>query len=330
MTLLDRARAKFEPVSPKPMETMLYAVIGGFGLAFLIVMLRGFSDRRIRDPEEVPGLLGTNVVGVFPQLAGSQARTRIGRIVEEQPASLAAESIRSVRTAVTFALPNNGKGVICVTSSVSGEGKSTSASNLAYALAHAGRKTLLIDADLRKPGQHEIYGVGGAVGFGNVISGSASYRKAIDQNVAAGLDLLPAGDASGKAAELLESEDCREALERLRQEYDCIVLDSSPVLETAEARVLSSRADVTIFVMRLDVSTAPNAKRATGILRSVEANLLGVLLNGSKTKKGSKAYAEGISYGYAYGGARGLQPAGSDVRVAATDVKGDKGLEAWS
>ena len=89
-------------------------------------------------------------------------------------------------------------------------------------------------------------------------------------------------------------------LEILRKHYDCVVFDSPPILETSEARVIAKYVDATIFVMRLEVSTLPNARRAASILASVEANLLGVFLNGARAKKGG-AYAGGLSYGYGYG-----------------------------
>lgn len=349
---MGNARASSTPVYPNKLETMAYAVVLGLALGFGIVLLRGVRDRRIWTVEEVPELLGVSVLGVFPRMSGTSARTKVGRIIELEPGSLAAEAVRSVRTAASFGLPNDGRGIILVTSSVSNEGKSVTASNLALALAHAGRRTLLVDGDLRDPGQHDIFGVMGKVGMGDALGGSAPYKEGVSHNVAPNLDLLPAGNAIGKAAELVESPACRELLARIREDYDCVVLDSSPALETAETRVLASLADLVVFVMRLDVSTTPNARRALGILRSVGANVLGVMLNGYRTKRGAKSYAEGISYGYgSYGygsGSTGGAPAvrasqppardlesAPDVRVASTDggereEPPKRGLEAWS
>ena len=281
-------------------ETMLlYAFLGGLGAAAGIVLLRGMADRRLRDVEEIPATLGVSVLGVFPRLSKNQ-RGHVARTVEEHPGSVGAEAVRSVRTAATFALPENGKGLILVTSSVSGEGKSVSASNLAFAMAAAGRRTLLVDCDIRKAGQHEIYGVANEMGLGHLLFGSGSVKKAVVKNVASGLDLLPAGDSFGKAAELFESPRFVKLLEILRKHYDCVIFDSPPILETSEARVIAKHVDATIFVMRLEVSTLPNARRAASILASVEANLLGVFLNGARSKKGG-AYAGGLSYGYGYG-----------------------------
>ena len=298
LTLLESARAGSKPAFPEVEKTMIYALGGGAILAFGLVLLMGLSDRRVRDPEEVPRLLGTSVLGVLPELPYRSDRARIARSVEEDPHSLLAEAIRSVRTATAFAL-QDGRGVVLLTSASTGEGKSVCASNLAVALARAGKKTLLIDADLRRPTQHEIYSVPAGAGLAGLLSSGVPVKKAIVADVARGLDLLPAGDAHGKASELIEGRVLGELLTALRESYECIVVDAPPVLETSEARVLASLADVTVFVLRLDQSRAPNLKRAAGILRGVGARILGALPNGASSQRGAKAYAGGISYGQA-------------------------------
>ncbi len=318
--VIENARVGYLPVYPETEKmTLMAALIGAF-LGLSVVLVRGFIDRRIWSVEEVPNLLGADVVGVFPELL-TRKRPKVGRIVEEDPASVAAEAIRSLRTSCSFGLPDNGKGVIFVTSSVSGEGKSVVASNLAIALAQSGRKTLLVDADLRAPGQNEIFAVIGKRGLGDVLAGEEVCANAIVRSVTAdGMDLLPAGDASLGAAELVEGGACQQLFEQLRAEYDCVVVDSSPVLETAETRVLASLSNLTVFVMRMNRSTAPNSQRAVGILRSIGAEILGVMLNGAKTRRGAKAYAGGLTYGYGYGYGQYRAPGGprSDMQEVAS------------
>jgi len=293
--VIDYGRPSSEPASPDRVGMMVYAIMGGFGLAFGFVLLRSFTDRRIRGVEEVPRLLNVNVVGVMPHLKG-RARKRAGRITEDQPASSASEAVRNLRTAVNFALPKSGSGIVFVTSAVSGEGKSVTASNLAHALATGGRRTLLIDGDLRHPGLHDVYGVPNAVGLGHVMTRSTTIGKAIVQNVAAGLDLLPAGDSFGKPAELFEGETFPELLSYLRNRYDCLVIDSPPLLESSEARVIASEVDLSVFVTRLGVSMAPSAVRAIATLRAVDSRVVGAFVNDDRDRK-SGTYTGGISYG---------------------------------
>jgi capsular exopolysaccharide synthesis family protein len=260
------------------------------------------------------------VLGVLPEMPGGSDRVKIARLVEEDPRSLVAEAVRSVRTATIFALPG-GRGLVLVTSAGSGEGKSVCASNLAFALARAGKKTLLIDADMRKPAQHEIYSVANGIGLAGLLSSSAPLRKAVVANVAMGLDLLPAGEPYGKAAELCEGPVLAGLLQTLRESYECIVVDSPPVLETSEARVLATLADAVVIVLRLDASRAPNLKRAAGILRGVGARILGALPNGASSQRGARAYAGGISYGQPAPTTTGPRPSGATGDEGEMDEK---------
>jgi capsular exopolysaccharide synthesis family protein len=298
LDVIEYPRASVRPAYPDEEKVLVYALGASFIAAFGLVLLVGLSDRRVRAVEDVPRLLGTSVLGVLPELPGGSDRVKIARMVEEDPDSLVAEALRSVRTATTFALPG-GRGLVLVTSASSGEGKSVCASNLAFALARAGKKTLLVDADMRKPAQHEIYSVANGTGLAGLLSSSAPLRKAVVSNVAMGLDLLPAGDPYGRAAELCEGLVLGGLMQTLRESYECVVVDSPPVLETSEARVLATLADAVVFVLRLDVSRAPNLKRAAGILRGVGARILGALPNGAASQRGARAYAGGISYGQA-------------------------------
>jgi len=296
LDVIEYARAGVRPAYPETEKTYIYALGAGGILAFGLVLLLGLADRRVREVEDVPKLLGTSVLGVLPELPHGSNRVKIARSVEEDPHSLVSEAIRSVRTATLFALPG-GRGVVLVTSASANEGKSVCASNLAFALAGAGKKTLLLDADMRKPAQHQIYAVDNGLGLAGLLTSAAPVKKAIVPSVAHGLDLLPAGDSRGKAAELCEGAAMTGLVRSLRESYECIVVDSPPVLETSEARVLAALADATVFVLRLEVSRAPNLKRAVGILRGVGARILGALPNGASSKRGARAYAGGISYG---------------------------------
>ncbi|MFT5289702.1 MAG: capsular exopolysaccharide synthesis family protein [Planctomycetota bacterium] len=330
-TIIDPPRAKPKPVYPEPEKMAMIGAGAGLGLMLLFVALRGFTDHRILTPEEVPTLLGASVVGVLPSMKKGKAEI-VGRVVLTEPGSLAAEAVRSVRTATAFALGEDGRGIVLITSSISGEGKSISSSNLAIAFAQSGRKTLLVDADLRKPGQNGIFNLIGKRGLGDAIAGSVTWESAVVQGVAGDLDLLPAGGAEMGPAELLESGACRTLFAELREVYDVIIVDSSPVLETAETRMLSNLADVCLFVIRLKKSTGPNARRAVGILQSVDANIIGVFLNGASKRRGAKAYAEGISYGYGYGHGGGygnVEGTGATPQMQKKRAS-ESAAEAWS
>jgi capsular exopolysaccharide synthesis family protein len=328
LQVIEYARSAVRPVYPEVEKTYIYALGAGGILAFALVLLLGLSDRRVRDVEEVPGLLGASVLGVLPEMPRGADRVGVARLVEEDPHSLAAEAFRSVRTATVFALPS-GTGVIVVTSAHTGEGKSVCASNLACSLARAGKKTLLVDADMRRPVQHEVYGVPSGTGLAGLLGSAVGRKSAIVARVANGLDLLPAGEAGGRPAELCEGPVLGELIGSLRADYECIVVDAPPVLETSEARVLAALADAVVFVLRLEVSKAPALKRAAGILRGVGARILGCLPNGAPSSRGARAYLGGISYGPAetHTGPRAARPAVDEgetekARARGTDFLG--------
>jgi len=316
LDVIEYPRAAVRPAYPEEEKTLIYVMGASCMAAFGLVLLIGLADRRVRSVEDVPRLLGTSVLGVLPEMSGGSDRVKIARLVEEDPHALVAEAIRSARSATIFALPG-GRGVVLVTSASSGEGKSVCASNLAFALARAGKRTLLVDADMRKPAQHEIYSVANGIGLAGLLSSSAALKKAVVPNVAVGLDLLPAGEALGKASELCEGAVLSELMQSLRESYEYIVVDSPPVLETSEARVLAALADAVVFVLRLDVSRAPNLKRAAGILRGVGARILGALPNGASSQRGARAYSGGISFGQA--------PPQTTPGARPSDATGDEG-----
>jgi capsular exopolysaccharide synthesis family protein len=296
LDVIEYARAAVRPAYPETEKTLIYAIGGSCMAAFGLVLLLGISDRRVRAVEDVPRLLGTSVLGVLPEVPGGSDRVKVARLVEEDPHSLVAEAIRSARTATIFALPD-ARGVVLIASASTGEGKSVLASNLAFSLARAGKRTLLVDADMRRPAQHEIYSVQNGIGLAGLLGSPAALKKALVPRVAAGLDLLPAGDPSGRAAELCEGPVLGQLMQSLRESYDCIVIDSPAVLETSEARLLAALADAVVFVLRLDESRAPNLKRAAGILRGVGARILGALPNCVASQRGARDFAGGISLG---------------------------------
>jgi capsular exopolysaccharide synthesis family protein len=203
---------------------------------------------------------------------------------------------------------------ILVTSPSPGDGKTTSASNLAIALAQAGHRTLLLDADFRKPSQHKIFQVEHKVGLSNVIAGQVKLREAVRQTETPGLYVLPCGPIPPNPSEILNGKRFAQVMEVLCNAFDRIVLDSPPVMPVTDARILAASADLTILVLRSDKSTYRLSRHARDGLLSVGANLLGVVVNGMSKRK-----REGY-YGYGYGGYYGRGEADAEVVVEAADT----------
>jgi len=290
------AKPEEKPSSPDKPRTMALALAMGLLLGLAGAFGREWTDGRLRGADEVSAALGLPVLGVVPQMAGKASISERGQSVRIQPMSETAEAYRTIRTAVFFAAPGEDMKTILVTSPSPGDGKTTSASNLAIALAQAGHRTLLLDADFRKPSQHKIFQVEHKVGLSNVIAGQVKLREAVRQTETAGLYVLPCGPVPPNPSEILNGKRFAQVMEVLCNAFDKIVLDSPPVMPVTDARILAASADLTILVLRSDKSTHRLSRHARDGLLSVGANLLGVVVNGMSKRK-----REGY-YGYGYGG----------------------------
>src|SRR5262249_19450449 len=168
-------------------------ILGGGLVGFGLAWLRDLLDHRLRSAEEIASVLQLSVLGALPYFGEKQGAAQAGRLIAEFPRSTAAESIRTLRTALHFGLAGAETKIIVVTSPSPSDGKSTVASNLAIALAQADQKVLLIDADLRKPTQHRIFEVAKDRGLSNVLADRQPFEEVVIPNVYEGLSFLPSG-----------------------------------------------------------------------------------------------------------------------------------------
>jgi len=228
---------------------------------------------------------------------------RRGQKVYLESKSVVAEAYRTIRTAVFFGAPKEGAKTILITSPAPGDGKSTLASNLAISMAQAGQKTLLIDADFRKPVQHKIFEVDDSRGVSSVLAGRDTLEQAVQPGVVDGLDIMACGPEVPNPSELLNSDIFNETLEKLKEQYDRVVVDSPPVGPVADAQILAAVCDIAVLVLRAEKSTRRQAQHARDSLLSVGAQLLGAVVNDVQQKRGQYGYYS--SYGnYGYYGKR--------------------------
>jgi len=186
-----------------------------------------------------------------------------------------------LRTNVTFvSAEQRALQVICITSPGPGEGKSTTAANLAITLAQQGAHTLLVDADLRRPHVHRSFNLVQEPGLTDILIGTSAPREAIRPNVIQGLDVLPGGALPPNPSELLGSEAMHRLLGELRAQYDTIIFDTPPTLAVTDATVLGRNADAVILVLRAGETDATAAQRAVEAFRRVQTRLAGAVLNG--------------------------------------------------
>jgi capsular exopolysaccharide synthesis family protein len=279
INILESAQASKTPVYPKRSKVLGIALVLGImaGMAATVIFDR--LDHRLRTIEEVSGLLGLPVLGVIPRMDRGLSALQRGQMVCVEPRSEVAEAYRSLRTALFFGSRLESQ-TILITSPMPGEGKSLCASNLALALAQTDHRVLLIDCDTRNPTQHVQFSLANTPGLSEVLSGEVKLHSAIIQKFAAErLDLLTCGTPPDNPAELLNSSGFRALIERLRGEYDKIVIDSQPLVPVTDARILSTIADVTILVVRAERSTRRAIEHARDALLAVGGSLVGAVVN---------------------------------------------------
>jgi len=224
-----------------------------------------------------------------------------GQVVRLKPRSVAAEAYRTIRTAVFFGVPKDEAKTILVSSPSAGDGKSTLASNLAIAIAQAGQKALVIDADFRRAVQHTIFGLHNTIGLSSVCAGAARLDEAIVDGPVHGLGVLPTGPEVPNPAEVLNSNTFMEMLNNLCKCYDRVIIDSPPVLAVTDSQILAALCDITILVLRAEKSTRRVSQDAFDGLASVGGHVLGVVLNDVSRKRHRYGYYGGYRYYRGYG-----------------------------
>jgi capsular exopolysaccharide synthesis family protein len=284
------------PVRPEKVKTMSTGTALSFLLGVGFALLLDFMDQRIRSGAEVGALLQTTVLGVIPHISAKEATDVRGRKVMLDPTSNVAEAYRTLRTAMHFGGRKIKK--ILVTSPAPGDGKSTSISNLAIAMAQSGRKVLLIDADCRRPTQHKIFELSDEKGLASVLLGEDALDGAVQWTKIPNLDLLPCGPVPSNPSEILDSQAFLDLMGELEGRYDHILIDAPPLIPVTDARILAALCDVTLLVLRAEKTTRRLAQYAKESLDSVGAKLAGVIVN--DVTRRSQGY--GYYYGYGYDG----------------------------
>lgn len=303
--VLEVAQPASLPVWPVRSTVLLQGIVLGMMLGVGIALALEFSDQRIRGIEEISAL-GLSVLGVIPRMASTSITER-GRAVFLEPSSDIAEGYRTIRTSIYFGLPEGSDKVLLVTSPNPGDGKTTSASNLAITMAKAGRSVLLIDGDCRKPMQHNVFALGKTQGLADVLAGQAMIDSVIVKSTEIeGLSILPCGTVPGNPAEALGSHRFDALLADLRNKFDHVIIDAPPVLPVTDARILATKVEAVVLVLRAGKSTRRMAGHARDAIQSVGGALAGVVVNDVPRGKGGYNYYR-YAYGYYYGSRYGQE-----------------------
>ncbi|MDY3551846.1 polysaccharide biosynthesis tyrosine autokinase [Gemmata sp. JC717] len=293
-------------VAPVLVRSLLLGLGIGALLGCGLMVLAETRDKSFRSPAEIRRRLGLAVVGHIPRIRTAPALSLEPATYDPllvaalRPKSSEAEAYRGLRTQLYFSTQGRGHQVIQVTSPTPGDGKSTLAANLALSVAQSGKRTILVDCDLRKPRVHKLFAGAGApeTGLAEVIAGLRPLADGIVASGAPGLDLLPCGPRPANPAELLGSPQFQRVLAELRERYEFVIVDSPPLMAVADPAIVAPQADGVLVVFRMTKTARPAAERAREVLAGVGAHTIGVVVNASGDE--GRGYGYGYGYGYEY------------------------------
>ncbi len=301
--LVQPATASGEPVVPTPLRSAVLALVVGLLIGLGAAFLVDYADDTLRSTEQLEEATGgIPVLAVIPTDPPPDNLP----IVLSRPGDFAVEAYRTLRTNLQFLGVDRSLKVVQITSAVAGEGKTTTAANMAVVLAQAGNRVLLVDADLRRPRLHQVFSVDNSRGLSDALLGETLKMLLIPIELdGATLDLLPAGRPPANPAELLGGRRVKAIVAEAAEHYDIVVVDSAPVLPVTDSVALSGAVDGVLVVAQAGRTTTKQVEETVAALNRVGAPLVGMAMNKvAVRKRRGGGYSYGKGYGYGYGGDR--------------------------
>ena len=295
-SIMDKARTTaVMNASAKKKTTSTYLIIG-FLIPMVLIILSELLNNKIRSPKDVTKLKSFRLIGTL-----RHAKNQNPTLVRASPRSSYAEMLRAIRTRLEFILRRKDKMTICVTSTESGDGKTFLSTNLAALYAMTGKKTVLIDLDLRKPNIHTKLGLENGDGMSNYLIGDCEFKDILVTNTPFGFDFVRAGTIPPNPGELVHSDKLVHLLQDLRETYDFIVMDTSPIGLVPDAYAIIEQSDICLFVIRCMQTNRSFCQQTLEQIAEVVENheKVQIVLSDIPT---SGRHSYGSGYGYGYGG----------------------------
>jgi len=314
----QRASIANSPIAPKPLQNIGIGLALGVVLGVGLAVIRDLFDNTVKDRDELEQIVGAGIVGSIPL---DKDRRKNAAVPFGNDNSPIAEAFRKLRTNLQFLAVDNPPRVIVITSSTPSEGKSTTAINIALALAETEHKVLLVDGDMRRPTLHKHLDLVQPVGFSTVLSGGISLPDALQETKFSGLTVLTSGAIPPNPSELLGSLAAKKLLNEMRAQFDYVIVDSTPLLAVTDAAVVAAGADGVLMMTRFGQTRREQLTHAVEALRGVGASILGAVFTMTPTR-GNGAY----NYSY-YGQDTGRQ---QGRRPQMPEMKGMAGSSAPS
>lgn len=300
VSVVDEAEVPDRPSSPRLLLNLLFGAVIGAMLSAAYVFIREQIDQSLRDPAAVGRALGLAHLGTIPDLGKEDL---IEGLADGK--SVASEAYFSAGTNLSFLTSTGVPASLLLTSTLPNEGKSTSAYGIALTLARMGRGVILIDADMRNPSVHHIFGTEKDVGLSSYMTGDDN----IDQMIFSSgerhkVDVLPAGPIPPNPAELLTSNRFADLIAKLEAQYEHVVVDGPPMLGIADAPLLAKSVTGVIYTVEANRAKIRSIRIAIDRLRASHANIFGALITKVDMRNNSYGYGDEYGYGYSYGGAQ--------------------------
>ncbi len=273
---------------------LMVGLLGGVGLAFLFEYL----DDTIKSATDLEKLTGLPVLGIVPEWPLEDENDSVAMTTYNEPRSAIAEAYRSCRTALSFSSATGTPDILHIASSISGEGKTTTAISLALTYVQAGSNVLLVDCDLRNPSLHNELDVSNETGLTNYLAGGYKPNQVVQRGDIAGLYILTSGPLPPNPVELLGSGKMMELLQTAADKFDVVIIDGPPVLGLADALILANMCSVTIMVVDAGVTRTGTLTGALQRLKRAGTNVLGAVL--AKYGQGRSGYGYDYDYRYQY------------------------------
>jgi len=301
VTVVSPAQKPTVPIRPQVARSTLLAAAVGALLAAGVAFLIEYLDDTVESPEDLQDA-GLGVVGVVQRLNPVSRDGAPQVFAISQSKSLVAEAYRTLRTNLQFSSLDRPLHSLVVTSAVATEGKTTTVANLGVVMAQAGRRVVLVDADLRRPSAHRLFGLSNKAGLTTaLVEDPAALNGYLQESGIENLRILSAGPVPPNPQELLGSQRMEDLLHRLEEEADIVLIDTPPSLVVADANVLAARADGVLMVVNTGRTRRTAVQQAVDGLRQVGANLLGVVLNMVEMRGGRSSYYYSYYYSHYYG-----------------------------
>ena len=292
--LMDPAEPNRAPISPNSRKDLLTAILAGLSLALALAFGIEYLDDSVKTPEDVTRRLRLPLLGLVPKVTGDHVPV----LAETVPHDFG-EAFRSLRTSITFTSSGEHTRVVAVTSSQPLEGKTTTAANLAFALAIGGSRVLLIDADMRRPGLHKTLGLRNELGLSHLLTGQSKVREVVQRTAEPNLFAITSGRTPPNPSELLASERMNQLLSNLTHgPFDWVVIDTPPVLAVTDAVIVAQKVAGVVFVIGSEMTRRVHAERALETLQAGRARSIGVVLNRIDFHRNKYYYSR--YYGYQY------------------------------